>query len=115
MSLELHIETRQSLRPDPEFDAVIALFYTVTNDVPLDSPTPDMVTGVIVVDPEETPESNQKSKFFSRAGIVNVEVLSVSSEAALFEQLRELVSFWDPDILVGYEVSSIIYCKKSNE
>ncbi|XP_059350922.1 DNA polymerase zeta catalytic subunit-like isoform X2 [Daphnia carinata] len=107
LSVELHIETRQSLRPDPEFDAVIALFYTVTNDVPLHSPTPDMVTGVIVIDPEKTPESNQKSKFFRRSGIVNVEFLSVGSEAALFEQLRELVSFWDPDIVVGYEIEML--------
>lgn len=34
MVLELHVSTRGELRPDPEYDAVEAAFYTITNDVP---------------------------------------------------------------------------------
>ena len=34
MSLELHVTTRQRLRPDPEFDAVAAAFFVVSNDIP---------------------------------------------------------------------------------
>lgn len=111
--MELHIETRQNLRPDPEFDAVMALFYTITNDVPLESPTPEMVTGVIIVDPEDVPGPNQRSRLLNRTAIVNFEVISVTSEFDLFQELAKLVNFWNPDIVVGYEVSCCNVCLTS--
>lgn len=107
LSLELHIETRQGLRPDPEFDVVVALFYTITNDVPIESPTPEILTGAIVIDSDA--ESNRNSKFFKRAGIDGVDIVLVRSEVDLFRQLVQLVSTWNPDILVGYEVSNVSY------
>ena len=36
MSIELHVRTRASLRPDPEFDPILAVFYYIHNDWPLD-------------------------------------------------------------------------------
>lgn len=35
--MELHVRTRASLRPDPEFDPILALFYYIHNDWPLPS------------------------------------------------------------------------------
>ena len=32
LSVELHVRTRASLRPDPEFDPVLAIFYFIHND-----------------------------------------------------------------------------------
>lgn len=106
MSLELHIETRQHLRPDPEFDSVTAVFYTITNDVPVESQTPDLITGVIVVHSETGETAGQSNKFFNRAGIVGVEFIPVENEMDLFQHLAVIVSQWNPDILVGYEVCS---------
>ena len=37
LSVELHVRTRASLRPDPEFDPVLAIFYFIHNDWPLPS------------------------------------------------------------------------------
>ena len=34
MSVELHIRTRGSLRPDPECDPILAIFYYIHNDWP---------------------------------------------------------------------------------
>ena len=34
LSVELHIRTRGSLRPDPEFDPILAVFYFIHNDWP---------------------------------------------------------------------------------
>ncbi|XP_033741299.1 uncharacterized protein LOC117328070 [Pecten maximus] len=49
LSLELHAETRSDLRPDPEVDAVKAVFYSISNDVdPTKGKT--QVTGVVIVD-----------------------------------------------------------------
>ena len=49
MSLELHVETRGDLRPDPEFDSIQGIFYSIFNDVPPDSGTRHE-TGAIIVD-----------------------------------------------------------------
>jgi DNA polymerase zeta len=37
LGVELHIRTRGSLRPDPEFDPILTVFYFIHNDWPLPS------------------------------------------------------------------------------
>ena len=37
MSLEVHVDTRQKLSPDPDFDPVSAVFYSIQNDIPEDA------------------------------------------------------------------------------
>ncbi len=69
LSVELHMETRQDLRPDPEFYPVIALFYYY-KWLSLESTKPEMVTSVIIVDSEEIPGSNQKSRLLNIPNIV---------------------------------------------
>ena len=32
LSVELHVRTRRSLRPDPEFDVICAIFYHIENE-----------------------------------------------------------------------------------
>ncbi|CAL1531888.1 unnamed protein product [Lymnaea stagnalis] len=49
LSVELHIETRGDLKPDPEFDAIQAVFYSVLDDIPADQGRRN-ITGVILVD-----------------------------------------------------------------
>ena len=43
--MELHICACGELKPDPERDPVRAVFYTVVNDVPIDSSLPRQYTG----------------------------------------------------------------------
>ena len=59
VSLELHVETRGDLRPDPEFDSIQGLFYSVFNDVPPERGTRHE-TGAIIVDAESA-NQNQAS------------------------------------------------------
>lgn len=40
LSIELHVRTRSSLRPDPEFDPILAVFFFIHNDWPLSSASP---------------------------------------------------------------------------
>ena len=51
LSLELHVETRGDLRPDPEFDSIQGIFYSIFNDVPPERGTRHE-TGAIIVDAE---------------------------------------------------------------
>ncbi|KAL4233690.1 DNA polymerase zeta catalytic subunit [Mactra antiquata] len=49
ISVEVHAESRGDLKPDPEFDAVLAIFYSVLNDVNPNSGIRNE-TGVFIVD-----------------------------------------------------------------
>lgn len=37
MVMELHASTREDLRPDPDFDPIEAVFYSIINNVPPDT------------------------------------------------------------------------------
>lgn len=49
MSVELHIRTRSSLRPDPECDPILAVFYYIYNDWPGDGEE-NAQLGVMAID-----------------------------------------------------------------
>ena len=49
LSVELHCQTRGDLRPDPEFDPIQAIFFSILNDIPPAEGRRD-ITGMIVVD-----------------------------------------------------------------
>ncbi|XP_050394966.2 DNA polymerase zeta catalytic subunit [Patella vulgata] len=61
MSIELHIETRGDLSPDPAYDPIQVIFYSVFNDVPEDEGL-RFITGAIVVDKNSVPEDIQKKR-----------------------------------------------------
>ena len=52
LSVELHMESRGDLRPDPDFDPIVCLFYTIHNDVP-EGEMQD-VSGMIIVNSDST-------------------------------------------------------------
>ena len=49
LSLEIHVETRGNLCPDPEFDAMKVIFYSIFDDIPEDKGRRG-ITGVLIVD-----------------------------------------------------------------
>ena len=58
MSVELHVKTRGSLRPDPEWDPVLAIFYYIHHDYPQSNPAGGhpriSILGVIAIDIENS-------------------------------------------------------------
>ena len=51
LSVEIHVNTRKELRPDPDIDSISAIFYSVENDVPKDHILPVVLRGIIAVSP----------------------------------------------------------------
>ena len=49
--MELHTESRRDLCPDPDIDAIQAIFYSVLNDIPPKSGQRE-VTGVVILNQE---------------------------------------------------------------
>ncbi|CAM1296166.1 REV3L (predicted) [Pycnogonum litorale] len=136
MSLEIHIETRGDLRPDPEFDAVLAIFYKIHQDVPA-RPNGEESCGIIVLDrrsdvancAEESSVGSRpdrernggnpngsssaveikdlRNNLSSRFGLTGLEFKYVETEVEMFSELVETLIRYDPDILVGYEIQML--------
>ena len=99
MSLEVHVNTRGSLAPNPEKDEIACVFWCVQNDDAeagqVDSN--NTLSGVLVLASEPTTAGRI-------AGCTTHEVAEEATEVDLLTRLVDIVRYYDPDILTGYEV-----------
>lgn len=126
LSMELHIDTRGDLMPDPEVDSIHAVFYSIFDDIPPEKGRRS-ITGVVFADAESCevdsgkksprPPSSRgkgkatapgKQKLLEKCGVQeDLDVTYVASEADLLQHLIQLVIRLDPDILLGFEVQQL--------
>uniref|UniRef100_UPI0037E72DFF DNA polymerase zeta catalytic subunit isoform X1 n=1 Tax=Semicossyphus pulcher TaxID=241346 RepID=UPI0037E72DFF len=108
MGMELHARTRRDLEPDPEFDPICALFYCFSSDAPLPDEDSTQLTGAIVVDKDhqscDQAGHRGTAPLLVRSGVSGLQVIYVTDEKVLFQELITIMRRFDPDILVGYEV-----------
>ncbi|QKX63913.1 uncharacterized protein TRUGW13939_11085 [Talaromyces rugulosus] len=98
MSLEIHVNTRDNLAPDPEEDEISCIFWSLQSDdddLAADNNIDGRRMGIIH-QPGHVLEPLTKS--------LNIEVQSEVSELDLMTHLVDIVRSFDPDILTGYEV-----------
>ncbi|CCU82041.1 DNA polymerase zeta catalytic subunit [Blumeria hordei DH14] len=99
-SLEIHVNTRENLSPDPEKDEIQCLFWCLQlGDLQHEDgmSSKDLQLGVITLsDDGLLAKKIQKS--------VTAEVCQESSELDLIIRIVEIVRRFDPDILTGYEL-----------
>ncbi|KAJ9155397.1 DNA polymerase [Pleurostoma richardsiae] len=101
MSLEVHVNTRGTLVPNPEEDEVQCIFWCVSSDEQLHNGSQSSdraLSGVVVL--SEDGSSAQKI----RSQISTALVMEESSELDVMVRMVEIVRTYDPDILTGYEV-----------
>jgi DNA polymerase zeta len=100
MSLEIHVNTRGKLVPNPEEDEVQCIFWCSKSDENFatgDSASSEIQSGIIV-------QSEDGSLAQSVQNQTSVEVLEEDSELNLMVRMVEIVRTHDPDVLTGYEV-----------
>ncbi|KAH8703727.1 putative DNA polymerase zeta catalytic subunit [Talaromyces proteolyticus] len=98
MGLEVHINTRKDLSPDPKEDEIACVFWSLQSDdedLIIDSSIDGMQLGLIN-QPGHILEPVTKS--------LTIEVQTEASELDLITRLVDIVRSYDPDILTGYEV-----------
>ncbi|KAF4119849.1 DNA polymerase zeta [Geosmithia morbida] len=100
MSVEIHINSREKLVPDPEEDEIQCIFWSLKSDeAALDSqdPTAAIQSGIVVLsaDGVVARRVQQMSK---------IPVIEENSELGLMVRTMEIVREHDPDVLTGYEV-----------
>ncbi|KAK8023998.1 DNA polymerase family B [Apiospora rasikravindrae] len=100
MSLEVHVNTRGKLVPNPEEDEVQCIFWCSKTDEHLNSSAgapSDLRSGIIVASEDGIMVERIRSQ-------TTVEIYEESSELDLMVRMVEIVRTHDPDILTGYEV-----------
>ncbi|OXV09392.1 hypothetical protein Egran_02843 [Elaphomyces granulatus] len=99
MSIEVHINTRDSLSPDPERDEVACIFWCFQSEdenLDVNGALESVHVGIVA-----QPGSPSMSKVMRS---VCVDVEREPTELDLITRLVDIVRFHDPDILTGYEV-----------
>ncbi|KAI0162204.1 DNA polymerase family B [Xylariaceae sp. FL1272] len=100
MSLEIHVNTRGKLVPNPEEDEVQAIFWCSKSDENFatgDNASLAVGSGIIVLS-----EDGLMARAMQRQ--TGTEVIEETSELNLMVRMVEIVRTHDPDILTGYEV-----------
>jgi DNA polymerase zeta len=99
MSLEIHVNTRGRLVPNPEEDEVKCVFWCVKSDENIaNSQSPDeTLSGLVVLSEDGLLARQMRSQ-------TSAEVVEEASELDLMVRMVEIVRTHDPDILTGYEV-----------
>lgn len=100
MSLEVHVNTRGALAPNPEEDQIACVFWCIQSDdeeMIANTPQPGTHAGILAL-----AEDRSMAKQISQ--IVAIEVQEEESELELLTRMVDIVRYWDPDILTGYEV-----------
>ncbi|CAG8898921.1 unnamed protein product [Penicillium egyptiacum] len=100
MSLEVHVNTRGTLMPNPEEDEITSLFWCIQSedeDIEVNSHLPGVHVGMVYHGEGERPETK-----ISKALTIDVEC--EPTELDLINRLIDIVRYYDPDIITGYEV-----------
>ncbi len=100
MSLEIHVNTRGGLVPNPEHDEIACIFWCLQSDdedLELNGVVEGAHIGVLAL-------SEQGGLARRIAQQTNVEVEEESTELDMINRMVDIVRFHDPDILTGYEV-----------
>lgn len=98
MSLEVHVNTREGLAPNPEEDEISCVFWSLRSDdedVDVNSHLEGVHLGILA-QPAEI--------LVPVAASLSVEVQTEASELDLITSLVDIVRNHDPDIITGYEV-----------
>ncbi|QDS67899.1 hypothetical protein FKW77_008243 [Venturia effusa] len=97
MSLEVHVNTRENFAPDPAEDEIGSIFWCIqSNDGTVKG---GYQTGILTLSPEDG-----IALAISRSTDVLVE--AEEDELELLNKMIDIVRFYDPDILTGYEVQN---------
>ncbi|RMJ21375.1 hypothetical protein PHISP_07753, partial [Aspergillus sp. HF37] len=100
MSLEVHVNARGALSPNPEEDEISCLFWCIQSedeDLHANGRLPNAHVGMIFHGDEDGPEAKI-------AKAVTVDFEREPTELDLINRLVDIVRFHDPDIITGYEV-----------
>ncbi|KAJ0979746.1 hypothetical protein J5N97_015220 [Dioscorea zingiberensis] len=95
ISIEIHTESRGDLQPDPQFDAINVVALVIQEDT-----THIFDVHVLIRGNDEEPRARCLD------GFADYHLLFFSEEKCLLSNLLKIISSYDPDILMGWEIQN---------
>ncbi|RMZ94920.1 DNA polymerase zeta catalytic subunit, partial [Brachionus plicatilis] len=112
MSMEAHVKTRGDLTPDPEHDSIGFISFTILHNRPIvEIEENSYDTHLIIFDWEK--RSMATTRYLGLESTLKKQIKSITytySEEDLVESFVRAVQFFDPDILVGFEIQKLSWC-----
>ena len=109
ISVEVFCQTRRELKPDPQIDAVHAIFFTLCHNVTTSDAHHQ--SGVFLFNGGNKNNAHatdcEQNQLFRKAGITVEHERSFSDESTMLTEFASFVQTLDPDILMGYEVQML--------
>jgi DNA polymerase zeta len=96
MSLEVHVNSRGDLAPDPEKDEVSLVVWCIADEQMVE----ETKMGIVVLNKDESDLPERIQKIVGN----EIEVASEEVEIDLINRMVDIVREYDPDILTGFEV-----------
>ncbi|KAK9875165.1 hypothetical protein WA026_005957 [Henosepilachna vigintioctopunctata] len=108
IAMELHVNTRENFRPNPQYDAIQAIFYCISNDVEEGSDKPRQIEGLFAVSPILNYDDTTKKGSCHLDGMgLTQNIKYVVNELDLFKEFTKFICDLDPDIMIGYEIQML--------
>ena len=113
MSMELHVNTRGNLTPNPDQDSIGFICYTVYNQKPQNKCLFDedlFESHLIIYDKEKRSMATSRFLGINSVSFLRKRFKSISyvyKEEELFERIKASIQLHDPDILVGFELQKL--------
>lgn len=112
MSMEVHVNTRGDLTPDPEHDSIGFISFTIFQNRPIvEIEENSYETHLIIFDSDK--RSMATTRYLGLESILKKQIKSITytyREEELLESFVRAVQFFDPDIIVGFEIQKLSWC-----
>jgi len=113
MSMELHAITRGNMYPDPEKDKICLICYTIYNQSPSNQvlfEISEFETHLIIYDGEKRSLSTSRFLGILPSTKKYKSIQYAYREEEMFDFVLKAISYYDPDILIGFELQKLSWC-----
>lgn len=113
MSMELHVNTRGNLTPNPDEDPIGFVCFTVYNQKPTSQFSEnEFDTHLIINDQSKRSLATQRFLSLTNYSLPKrfKSIKYVYKEEDLFNLVIEAIRAFDPDLLIGFEVQKLSWC-----
>ena len=111
--MELHAITRGNMYPDPEKDKICLICYTIYNQSPSNQvlfEVSEFETHLIIYDGEKRSLSTSRFLGILPSTKKYKSIQYAYREEEMFDFVLKAISYYDPDILIGFELQKLSWC-----
>ncbi|WEJ96806.1 DNA polymerase zeta [Yamadazyma tenuis] len=103
--MEVHVNTSSTKLPNPQTDEISVIFYKFIDSNAM-VPSPILKSGILI-NKKSFPDISKLNLVGLRRILGDIQFLIFDNESSAVSKLLEVVEYFDPDILSGFEINSM--------